>query len=276
MADTQSSNSNKLVPVGGQKTGRTASVLPGKFRQQTGLVRNLTRLTIGLTIQALETVADQLQEAEQETLLQRTPEPAPQDEIVVEMVKGKPVVSSPGRRPPPSTRHTFIGFIFEAQSRLGEGLGRLQEAGQDVESRVNRTLSPVTSSRAFAPIRRRVDVAVRRAQNQIHRWEDLGRVEEAYSRELSTNTVDKLLDSTADYVNQNPHVREFIQDIIQAQSMGMADEAIEEVRERTVTGDILLERFVRSIFRRQPRESLPLPPTAKATNGALPPTKSKI
>ena len=102
MADTQSSNSNKLVPVGGQKTGRTASVLPGKFRQQTGLVRNLTRLTIGLTIQALETVADQLQEAEQETLLQRTPEPAPQDEIVVEIVKGKPVVSSPGRRPPPS------------------------------------------------------------------------------------------------------------------------------------------------------------------------------
>jgi hypothetical protein len=133
----------------------------------------------------------------------------------------------------------------------------------------------VTSSRAFAPLRRRYDKVIRQATAQIYRWEELGRTEEAYSRELAENTSEKLIDVTVNYVNQSPQVQAAIQEIIAAQSMGMAGEAIEEVRERTVTGDILLERVVRSIFRRRPRESLPLPPTAVSTNGARPPTKSR-
>ena len=272
MAGRNSSNSNKLIPAAGQKIGQTVQVLPSRFKSQTGMVRALTRLSVGLTIIALEAVADQLQQAEQETVLKTPPKPAPTKEVVVEVVDGKPIL---GHRPARSSRHALIGFVFDAQARLSEGVNQLQEVGQEVESRVSRVLAPVTSSRAFAPVRRRYDTVVRRATAQIYRWEELGRTEEAYSRELADNTSEKLINTTLNYVNQSPQVQEFIQEIISAQSMGMAGEAIEEVRERTVTGDILLERVVRSIFRRRPRESLPLPPTAVSTNGARPPTKSK-
>ena len=60
-------------------------------------------------------------------------------------------------------------------------------------------------------------------------------------------------------VSSDPRTQKIVQEIIQQQSLGMADEAIEEVRERTVTGDMLLERPVRSLLRRSPRESLPAP-----------------
>jgi hypothetical protein len=272
MAGRNPVNSNKLIPAAGQRIGQTVQVLPSRFKRQTGTVRTLTRLSVGLAIIALETVAEQLQEAERETILQKPPEPAPTKEVIVEVVDGKPIL---GHRPAHSSRHALVGFVFDTQVRLGEGVGRLQEVGQEVESRVSRILAPVTSSRAFAPLRRRYDKVIRQATAQIYRWEELGRTEEAYSRELAENTSEKLIDVTVNYVNQSPQVQAAIQEIIAAQSMGMAGEAIEEVRERTVTGDILLERVVRSIFRRRPRESLPLPPTAVSTNGARPPTKSR-
>ena len=58
-------------------------------------------------------------------------------------------------------------------------------------------------------------------------------------------------------MSSDPRTQKIVQEIIQQQSLGMADEAIEEMRERTVTGDFLLERPVRSILRRRPRESVP-------------------
>ena len=69
-----------------------------------------------------------------------------------------------------------------------------------------------------------------------------------------TGTVDE----TIDYLGEMPGV----QSLIATQSTSLAGEVMEEVRERTVAADILLEGFARAIFRRKPRYQLPPPPPA--------------
>ena len=51
-----------------------------------------------------------------------------------------------------------------------------------------------------------------------------------------------------------------VQDLIQGQTLGLAGEVMDEVRERTVTADSLLEMIARSLLRKTPRQDLPGPP----------------
>jgi hypothetical protein len=60
-----------------------------------------------------------------------------------------------------------------------------------------------------------------------------------------------------DYLLEHP---DQVQQLIQGQSLSMAQEMTDEVRERTVTADSVLEAMVRRVLRRMPREKLPEPP----------------
>jgi hypothetical protein len=120
-------------------------------------------------------------------------------------------------------------------------------------------MSPVLGSRVFSPVRVPFESLVERGQAQVNYWRELGRAEEAFSRALAQDTAEQLIDTTVDTVGSDPRIQGIVLDIIQQQGMGIADEAVEEVRERTVSGDMLLERPVRSVLRRRPRESLPAP-----------------
>jgi hypothetical protein len=54
---------------------------------------------------------------------------------------------------------------------------------------------------------------------------------------------------------QNPEVQE----LVQTQSIGLAEEVVEEVRERTVSADNFVEGIVRAVLRRPSRSQLPYP-----------------
>jgi hypothetical protein len=51
-----------------------------------------------------------------------------------------------------------------------------------------------------------------------------------------------------------------VQDLITGQTTGLAGEVLDEVRERTVSGDSFLEGIVRAVLRKTPRAELPPPP----------------
>lgn len=91
------------------------------------------------------------------------------------------------------------------------------------------------------------------------RWVEVGRAEEARSRALARVAFDKTVDQYIEYLTTNPEVQE----LVQTQSTGLANEVIEEVRERTVSADSLLEGMARSFLRRLPRRALPPPPTLR-------------
>lgn len=60
-----------------------------------------------------------------------------------------------------------------------------------------------------------------------------------------------------DYLNDHPAP---VQTLVQGQSLSLAGQLRDEVRERTVTGDSLVDAVVRGILRLKPREELPPPP----------------
>jgi cytochrome P450 len=63
-------------------------------------------------------------------------------------------------------------------------------------------------------------------------------------------------DDYIDYLNQYPAA---VQTLIQGQSIGLAAEVRDEVRERTVTADSVLDTVVRHLLRLTPTSELPVP-----------------
>jgi hypothetical protein len=64
-------------------------------------------------------------------------------------------------------------------------------------------------------------------------------------------------DHYVDHLQEHPQA---VQALIRGQSVGLAEEVANSVRQRTVSADILLERIVRTVLRRKPRRDLPEPP----------------
>lgn len=77
-------------------------------------------------------------------------------------------------------------------------------------------------------------------------------------------------DEYIDYLNQSPAA---VQALVQGQSISMASDIRDEVRERTVTADNVVDMIVRNVLRLKPAEELPLPPSQvqrRAEYGRLP------
>lgn len=64
-------------------------------------------------------------------------------------------------------------------------------------------------------------------------------------------------DEYLDHLHEHP---EEIQDLIAGQSLGLASTIRDEIRQRTVSFDIVFEKLVRGIMRKTPRNQLPSPP----------------
>ena len=69
--------------------------------------------------------------------------------------------------------------------------------------------------------------------------------------------VEQLGDNYIDYLREHP---EAVQELIQGQSLNLAQEVMNEARERAATSDTVVEMFARRLIGRPPREELPPPP----------------
>lgn len=156
-------------------------------------------------------------------------------------------------------RYAIIGWLFENEANLVRRTSSLVRSEGPLDRLLRRAMSPLrffTESRLAAPIRGQWERWVARGEQEAARWIALGREEEAHSRMLAQVAFDKTVDEYIEYLTQNPEVKE----LVQQQSSGLANEVIEEVRERTVSADTFLEGLARSLLRRFPRRELPPPP----------------
>jgi len=249
---------------------QTSEVRINEQKPRGGRLRALARLSLGATLLAVETLSTQLQQLEQEATHMQ-PEERPIESVLIPADEWEMTLKHEMESPP---RHVVLGFVLDTQSRISRTAGAILRQGDRVVRTVNRAFNPVLSSRALSPVRGPFESLVERGQAQVDHWRELGRTEEARSLALAQNATEQLVDTSMDMVSHDPRVQIFVQGFIQQQSLGMIDEAIEEVRERTITGDMLLERPVRSILRRPPRESLP-PPTEIKKNLPRPSVKGR-
>jgi hypothetical protein len=249
MSDTSESVLRTIEPQ-----DQTAEEWTPEEKPEEGRLGTLTRLSLGAVLLAVEALSTGLRQVEEQEASPAAPEERPIESVLIPAEEWDTALRHELESPP---RQVALGFALDARSRLTRTAGAILRQGNRVVGTVDHALSPVLGSRAFSPARGPFERLVERGQAQIKYWRDLGRAEEAHSRALVKNAAEQTIDTTVDTVSSDPRTKKIVQEIVQQQSLGMADEAIEEVRERTVTGDMLLERPVRSILRRRPRESVP-------------------
>jgi hypothetical protein len=196
-------------------------------------------------------------------------------------------------------RQALIGLLFEAYGAASRGASAAGRVAATAGRFWGSVLGPVARSRTLAPVRLPYDLLVEIGSRELHRWARIGRAEEERSREVAGRITRIPVDDVVAYLRDNPEIEELvrrqaqsllneladdprlaavireqgdryvehlrenseaIRELVQSQSVGLATEVADSVRERTVTADTLLERFVRSVLRRRPREDLDGPP----------------
>ncbi len=150
-------------------------------------------------------------------------------------------------------RYTLIGMLFHAEAHLKTRQIPLfkQAAGLAFYS-FSRLTAPAANSRISRSVNGRMDKWAARGETFVNKWMATGKLEEEHGRNLALTAVEESID---DFINDLAKNKE-LQSLIAEQSMGLATESVDNVRERAVTSDALAERFVRSLLRRPPRTTI--------------------
>ena len=245
-------------------------VQPTDNRSSPGTLRGLTRLLVGGALLGMDELQHQLP-AWERTAEQETPTPASAAEASSE----EPSKEQPDTSPPPeglldTARYALVGLLFKSQSDLqknAERLGRAERAAWRLSAPLRKPLHWLGR-----PLHRPFDKLVVRGETEVAQWVDRGRVESARSRALAQTALDDAVDTSVGQVAQNPE----LQDLVQQQSSGLANELVQELRERAVSADNLSEGIVRRLSGKTPRSApppcpaAPLPPQASATGKRAP------
>lgn len=157
-------------------------------------------------------------------------------------------------------RHALLGVLFESQSRWARRRQAFRgRAGRRAESLITPLRNRLESTSMLRPAQSRFDMLAERGEMITRRWVARGQAEEAHSRRLVRTAANEIFSDSMDQLGQAPA----LQELVRRQSAGLTQDALDEVRVRTVTGDLVAEHLVRRLLRRTPRQELPVPSTAE-------------
>jgi uncharacterized RDD family membrane protein YckC len=230
-----------------QEIAETGPPAPRPADSGTITVSTLARLLVGSALLVREVMTAAQQEEHED--------PAGEAPALGEGAPDAPAAAEAGEEHG-RTRLALVGMVFDtgerAARRGGAALGRARRTARVFTGPAGRWAG---RSRLLAPARRRYEALVERGEVQVERWVERGRVEEARGRALVETALMQTVDTTIDQVTESPKVQELVEE----QSTGLAQEVTEELRERAVSLDILVERLVGRILRRPPpRTQAPL------------------
>lgn len=176
-------------------------------------------------------------------------------------------------------RYLLIGAMFESQRRTRKRLSRATAVAGRVygvmrESWWVQAGESLLADR-FDSLNRLIVEGRLQEQNarQLSRRMTGGTIDEILQYLTDNEHVDRLVNSQVDQLQENPHVQNLSKDIVENfvenpepirklvsnQSIGLTSELAEEVRERSVTLDMLAESIVRRVLRRPARSTLSAP-----------------
>jgi hypothetical protein len=174
-----------------------------------------------------------------------------------------------------AARYMLVGMMLSSSDALRRQTLRFVQASDVVLRLTGNATRPLVDNRLTGlvarPIDRAFDRLVTRGQKRVNDWIELGRTQEPGARRLARESYLKILDEFIGHLAEN----EELADLVQEQSVGLASEAVDEIRSRTVSADALAEGFVRRILRRPPRRELPSPSEEilQAITDSAPPAK---
>jgi hypothetical protein len=235
------------------KTGSTTVTTPPDSSQDDEL-RSLTRLVVGAVDIGIEELRERLRKWEEQIDLAKAKQKTKSSQPPAQLSAEQPVATEP--ESDQLLRYAVTGMLFDAQVIVKSGVGKAVKVGRGVRRRTSPIIRPIASSRLLSPVRKRYRKMVSIGQQRLDHWIEIGRQEETHSRMLAQTALTGTVDEAVDYMAEMPGV----QQLITGQTTSIAGEIAEEIRERTVAADILLEGLARMVFRRKPRYKLPPPP----------------
>ena len=173
-------------------------------------------------------------------------------------------------------RYAMIGLLLEGETRVRQGIQRLEQASARATHRVTQTVDPNGWPAPRSPLGRSLDRFLSRRQDDIARWREAGRQAEHEGRLTAREALSSSTHEVFGYMAQEPQVR----DLIEQQGVTMASTALGAVRTRTATADRKVERFVRRALGMQSLEEpgapaalpiVPAPPVARPQVAAVTP-----
>jgi uncharacterized RDD family membrane protein YckC len=215
----------------------------------------LTRVSLGSALLAIDALNERLDQVDE----QQTEEDSgvrPAESVLVPEDEWEERF---GRAPGLAARHLALGVAINTRTKVNRGLTFLNNVGNVTVRALEIVFEPITSSRLFRPVKKRFNTAANRGEGQVNFWMNLGRTEDVRSRQIAESTLTQVVEESMDEIVDDQRVQEFVQEMLAAQSLGIIDEAIEEIRERGVSSDIFFEQPFRRLFRRSPRRTIPGP-----------------
>ena len=212
-------------------------------------LRSITRLLVGGALVGYDELLAFLRSWEDET--RRT---------IIQQRNSAPAVHVPGAVPTPSEspstilRYAALGLFFEAQDRwIRRGRAAADFFGRATDALLSPAFKRMDENPRLRPARSRFETLVHMGEKVAGRWVQRGRVEEAYGRRFAKTAGQQGFNASMDQLGSAPA----LQDLVRKQSAGLTQDVLDEVRERTVTGDYVAEHLARSLLRRVPRRYLP-------------------
>lgn len=211
-------------------------------------LRSITRLLVGGALVGYDELLAHLRSWEEDT--RRT---------IIQRERDSPSVRALGREPAPEApstvlRYAALGLFFESQDRwIRRGRATADLVGRTTDALFSPALKRMDRSPRLRSTRSRFEKLVRRGEAVTDRWVQRGRMEETYGRRLARTAGQQGFNASMDQLGSAPA----LQDLVRKQSAGLTQDVLDEVRERTVTGDYVAEHVARSLLRRVPRRYLP-------------------
>ncbi len=218
-------------------------------------VVNFSQVTLGSVLIALDKATTGMEQAREMVQAEGIPERTPQS-VLVPMNEWEEQF---GVSTDLTARYLAIGMMVDAKEKAGS-IGKIASRfGKIISASFSLLWRPFNKSWPFSSMTSGFNKAVERGDSQVKQWITKGRQADAHSRTLAQAALSQLADDAMDGMVENERIQRFIQEIVSAQSMGIVDEAIEEIRERTLSSDIFIERPLRRFLRRPERDEVPRP-----------------
>jgi len=232
---------------------------PIEFKTHKGSFGSLSKLMIGSLAIGIDELNYRLKMWEEKTRPHRVEDDLDsipiQDNGSPKTSNILPYVINDGELQQNEMRYIMIGLINETQSRLVSTTHKLIRIGNRINRISYPIIKPFNRNWLIPPLQKRYADLIERGENELNRLSLVGRSEYEQSRRMAQIAYEDSFEEAVDSLATNPEV----QNLIQSQGMSMAEEIIEEVRERAVSADNLLDRIVRNIFRRKSRSQIPPP-----------------
>lgn len=147
-------------------------------------------------------------------------------------------------------RYALIGLVAAAPGAAQKTFTTALQASDSAYTLISNALRPVTNSRISRPFQRRYDRYAAHGAEIVDRWIDTGRAAEQRSRALARQAAfegeDEVMTQVIGVLATKPEVR----DLITQQSVGMAEEVMNQLRARTYVSDAKWENRIRRLLRR--------------------------